>query len=87
MSKVSAKRSVAEAVADRVRQGKCIHCDEETYARGCCSKHYQQFQYKLSEKPDDEKADFEAAAIREGLILPVGATRKLRGSDNPFADL
>ena len=80
------KRSIAASVEQRVKAGKCLVCESDATKRGVCDRHYMAFRRMLQSKPTEEQADFEAAAIREGKILPVQEVRRIT-SDNPFAGL
>jgi hypothetical protein len=80
------KRNLANQVAERVRSGKCLVCDEKAARRGLCMNHYQLFLRRREARGSNDAVQFEAAAIREGKVLPVGRMRELKSVD-PFADL
>ena len=85
MSDVTVKRSKAAEVEDRVRQGLCLLCDRQATRRGLCVNHYQTFLRRMAARGGkDEQLQFEAACIREGLVLPVGQMREIK-SDDPFS--
>jgi hypothetical protein len=89
MSSITAKPSVREKVRSRVIAGECLidgcaKCGERR--RGLCDSHYTAFLRELNSRPRAERADFEAQAIREGLILAVGETKEIK-SPSPFANV
>lgn len=79
---VTVKRTLAKSVDERVRSGICLVCDAKAERRGLCMNHYQFFLRRHKAKGKDA-AEFEAACIREGRILPVGRMREIK-QDNPF---
>ncbi len=80
------KKSKASEVVQRVKAGKCLLCDGDAKRRGLCDSHYRMFHRQLNQKSSTDQVEFEASAIREGLVLPVGEQRKIT-SDDPFAKL
>ena len=88
MGDVTAKPEITEAVRDRVREGKCLieGCDCDANTRGLCEPHYQLFIRAKKSKPRSERADFEAAVIRDGMILAPHQVLKIN-STNPFAHI
>lgn len=80
---VTAKRSLAERVRERVKQGLCLLCESPLARRGLCTRHYQVFQRKLRSIPRSTRATFEIRMIREGKILAVNQVREIM-AENPF---
>lgn len=75
---------------DRVKEGKCLHCDEKPTRRGLCERHYQLFRRNKLAKPNTrERAEFEKQAIEQAKILPIQQMRELQrdSSNDPFADM
>lgn len=85
---VTAKPQIKDAVRARVTAGKCLiaGCDCKVVKRGLCNAHYLAFRRESMNRPRKDRAEFEAAAIREGRILAVSEARQIR-RPNPFADL
>lgn len=84
---VTAKRKVAGKVEERVKAGKCLHCEAAGTRRGLCMRHYQQFLARMRERGNKAaQAEFEANAIREGKVLAIGQCREIKRED-PFGDL
>lgn len=84
---VTAKRTVAAQVNERVLSGLCLHCDQGASTRGLCHRHYQLFLRLMKEQGTKAaQAEFEADAIREGKVLAVGQCREIK-RENPFGDL
>lgn len=85
MSEVTAKRTIADAVANRITSGQCLLCDKMDNARrGLCINHYQEFFRRIRElRSKEDRAEFEAANIREGRILAVGQLRGMKRK-SPF---
>lgn len=78
------------AKLERVKEGKCLHCDEKPTRRGLCERHYQLFRRSMLNKPNTrERAEFEKQAIEQAKILPIQQMRELTrdASDDPFAEL
>lgn len=69
-------------------QGKCIECQEprEGRRRGLCVKHYEQFQRKKKSLPEDEQAEWDTFAVRQGRILASRQGNRAT-EDDAFADL
>ena len=88
MSNVTAKPSIREQVRERVRAGKCLieGCDVAHVTRGLCQKHYIAFLREQESRSEDDRAGFESAAIKEGLVLAVGELREIK-SPSPFANV
>ncbi len=82
-AKVNANRCLCDGIEiDGVK----VPCNRPPRSRGLCSHHRDIFYYEMSKQPTLEKrAKFEAAQVREGLILlpgeVVAAKRKHR---SPF---
>lgn len=75
-----------ETVKQRMRAGKCLHCDGHEHQRGLCAKHYMQFRRTMLALPKKEQADFERTQIAAENILAAGHIRKLT-TDNPFKEV
>lgn len=88
MSNVTAKASVREKVRERVLASKCLidGCEDSPTTRGLCQKHYIAFLREQASRQEGEQANFESAAIKEGLILAVGEVREIK-SPSPFANV
>lgn len=80
---VTAKRSLAERVRDRVRKGVCLVCESPSARRGLCTRHYQVLQRKLRSLPRRSRASHEIHLIKEGKVLAVNQVREIL-ADNPF---
>ena len=81
------KSSEVARVEAKTKDGKCIlpDCDCERQTRGLCQRHYQQFIRSLRETPKGERADFEAKAIKRGLVLAAQGIRDYTRQD-PFEE-
>lgn len=87
MSEATARKGKASEVEKRVKSGRCLLCNTAAQRRGLCMSHYQTFLRRLSDKGDKvAQAEFEAACIREGLVLAAGDVRKIK-TDDPFSRL
>lgn len=89
MAETTAKRSVAGKVKERAETKVCLidNCGQPAAKRGCCHRHYMQFDRALRNcDSKKERTEFEEAAIREGRILASGQIREFSGN-NAFADL
>ena len=69
-SDVEPKRTIARAIWERAKTGKCLHCDLPAYRRGICYRHYYQYKTNLRSTPRDRRKLFHDTAVREGKILP-----------------
>jgi len=74
-----------ETVKQRMRAGKCLHCDGKEHQRGLCAKHYMQFRRAMLSLPKSKQRNFEAAQIESGNVLAAGHIRDLT-TDNPFKE-
>jgi hypothetical protein len=72
-----------ETTKERVRSGKCLHCESAEHQRGLCVKHYMQFRRTMLALPKKQQADFEREQIAAENILAAGHVRILT-TDNPF---
>jgi len=84
MAEATLKRTIVAAVHDRVKTGKCLHCDDKATRRGLCMRHYLEFRRNLFRQPVRERCDFELDNIRDGNILPQHYARKVK-YQSPFA--
>lgn len=86
MAGVRVKSTKREAVHERVRKGLCLigGCDRAEHSRGLCEMHFQQFYRTLVTKSDEERLEFEAEMIKEGMVLASGEKRRIRCA-NVFA--
>ena len=76
-------KKTKETVKQRMRDGKCLHCDGREHQRGLCARHYMQFRRTMLALPKKEQADFERQQIEGENILAAGHVRILT-TDNPF---
>lgn len=83
---VTVKRTLTKQVEDQVRSGVCLVCQAKAARRGLCMNHYQLFLRRFKARDKRSAAEFEAACIREGKILPSGRMRELKTND-PFANV
>jgi hypothetical protein len=84
MANVRAKRSLEQAITDKVKSGCCLICGKnQNDKRGLCNADYLLFVRTLSALPKNERFVFEEHQIKEGRILPVGQLREIR-KPNPF---
>lgn len=75
-------------IAARIAANKCLidGCEDAPDLRGCCDKHYRQFNRELNAIHNDrDRVDFEAECIRKGLILANQEIRSFR-TPSPFAE-
>ena len=75
------KNRVPKRVKERTATGLCIipGCDCKTVGRGLCAKHRNEFYYRLARlKTKVAQLEFEQAAIRRGLVLPVRTQLTIR---------
>jgi hypothetical protein len=75
----------SDKVKQRMRDGKCLHCDGNEHQRGLCAKHYMQFRRTMLALPKNKQRNFEAAQIESGNVLAAGHIRELT-TDNPFKE-
>ncbi|MFG0261000.1 MAG: hypothetical protein ACF788_01220 [Novipirellula sp. JB048] len=83
------KRTRIKEIEAAVASGTCIvpDCKEPMIGRGLCKTHLNQFNSGIRRrKTDEEKADFEAQMIREGMVLDSYEQRTLR-TTNPFEEI
>ncbi len=78
------KRSVAAVVLERVKAGKCLHCDADEHELGLCRRHVYRFRLEMAKLPLDEREKFRAEMIRDGKVLAPYEGRKMR-EENPFS--
>lgn len=83
MVQATAKRTIVKEVQDRVKTGKCLHCDKDAIRRGVCHNHYMMFWNALKDQPRKDRPEFEIKAIHDGKILASGQMRELT-KPNPF---
>lgn len=85
MAEATIKRSLKSAVVDRVKTGKCLHCEDAATKRGLCDRHYIQYRRAFHQQPTKERMDWEVTQVSDGKILPVGFVVRMK-STNVFAD-
>ena len=86
MTETRAKRTVAQAVNSKAKEGHCLICGcqvGQQGRRGLCNKHYLIFYRTKMSKPKRERVKFEEEQIREGRILAINQIREIR-TPNPF---
>ena len=78
---------IQAAVEKKVKAGKCIlgNCTNDCTSRGLCDKHRQLFYLRRRQKPEAERIQYEADAIRLGRILDADEQRLIQRVD-PFVD-
>jgi hypothetical protein len=87
MHKVNCKQTKVAKVNERVRLGRCLHCEQPAMRRGLCMSHYRLFLRQRAAKTKKTlKDEFEARCVHEGLVLPVQRMRVSRLND-PFSDI
>lgn len=59
---------VRKRVEERIRAGKCLHCDEASYRRGLCMTHYWQWRSAMLDTPKRERPAREAKLIESGRL-------------------
>lgn len=74
-----------ETAKQRMRAGKCLHCDSPEHQRGLCVRHYMQFRRTMLAEPKSMRREFEKQQIAAGNILAAGQIRELT-TDNPFRE-
>lgn len=79
-----ARKLVAE-IRERVKAGKCLHCDADATRRGLCVNCYFAFRRAKAGKSRAEAIELETRAIKAGKILPVNYCRQIK-SPNPFLE-
>ena len=84
MADVSAKKSVAKQVLEKVHANECLICGQTANGnRGLCVGHALKFYRAQQSLPKAQRAAFEEGHIREGRILAAGELRQIR-DPNPF---
>lgn len=84
---IKVKPAKAAEVQERVKSETCLCCESPAELRGVCDTHYRLFLRRMREQGNKEaQAEFEAKAIRNGLILPSGQMRTIKRTD-PFSEL
>lgn len=88
MRALAMKRKNVKTIQQRVREGLCIMegCGCKHVSRGLCDRHRQRWYLELRRLgSDEERAQAEEKAIREGLILASKEQEEiLRAVNNPF---
>ena len=87
MSQITTKESERARVHERIRAGKCLipECENNYHSRGLCPKHYSLFVRELKSRDDEKKVEFEADAIKQGLILEAHAVSGIK-DPSPFEE-
>lgn len=76
------KREQAEEVARRKTAGLCLLCDSKPRKLGLCDKHYQRYRLRRRSLATDlQRAEYDAAAIREGKRLAGRQGRRIKEPD------
>jgi hypothetical protein len=78
--------SIDGQVAEKAKQGTCLHCSESAAygRRGLCEGHYQKFRRAKMALPKSKRSEMDSLHVREGRILAPGAIREIK-DPNPFA--
>lgn len=84
MSSVTAKKTKAAHVQTRVREQKCLVCEEGSATRGLCIRHYRMFLMQLKSRSQRDRVAYEEELIREGKVLASQQVWEIR-RDDPFA--
>lgn len=75
------KSRIPKRTKERAASGLCViqGCDCQAVGRGLCVKHKNEFYYRLARiRTKVAQLEFEQAAIRRGLVLPVGTQLEIK---------